>query len=284
MRVIYFAGSTARLGATARLTQREAEVLRLMAEGQSDHEIAAALGVKAVTVRSHVSSALYKLGASSRTEASATAHAGEHRLSRTPADPARAFRQLELLIKYALLVTPPTKADLSPLWSSLYEKYVAPREEASLLEMLEDVPGEEMPPAAPAESKRPDRGLVPAVLEGLPYERSVRGPSVSVISIRMESPLQVVLEIPAVLWAGMAIGLLALAERITTTSVRIARKRKEELLKIAILDKQTELVRAGRADVLAQLLLEHGPQRTARGPDEIAFVDPNDPEDELETA
>jgi DNA-binding NarL/FixJ family response regulator len=51
------------------LTAREGEVLRLMALGQGNKEIAAQLNVSDHTVKFHVSSVLGKLGARSRTEA-----------------------------------------------------------------------------------------------------------------------------------------------------------------------------------------------------------------------
>jgi DNA-binding CsgD family transcriptional regulator len=48
---------------------RETEVLRLMAGGQSNRQIAARLGISEHTAKFHVSSVLAKLGAASRTEA-----------------------------------------------------------------------------------------------------------------------------------------------------------------------------------------------------------------------
>jgi two-component system, NarL family, response regulator YdfI len=51
------------------LTDREIEVLRMLAEGFSNKEIASRLGISDHTVKFHISSILAKLGASSRTEA-----------------------------------------------------------------------------------------------------------------------------------------------------------------------------------------------------------------------
>jgi two-component system, NarL family, response regulator LiaR len=51
------------------LTERETDVLRLLAQGQSNQEIARNLNISATTVRSHVSTILMKLDVSNRTQA-----------------------------------------------------------------------------------------------------------------------------------------------------------------------------------------------------------------------
>jgi DNA-binding NarL/FixJ family response regulator len=51
------------------LTKRETEVLRLLAQGKSNKEIAAELVIAEKTVRTHVSNILAKLGVTSRTQA-----------------------------------------------------------------------------------------------------------------------------------------------------------------------------------------------------------------------
>ena len=58
----------------AGLSRREHEVLRLLAEGKSNPEIAEALYIGRGTVKSHVVNILSKLDASSRTEAATIAH------------------------------------------------------------------------------------------------------------------------------------------------------------------------------------------------------------------
>jgi two-component system nitrate/nitrite response regulator NarL len=52
-----------------RLTPREDEVLRLLAEGLTDRQIGEALTISTRTVETHVSSVLHKLGAKNRAEA-----------------------------------------------------------------------------------------------------------------------------------------------------------------------------------------------------------------------
>ena len=63
-------GDPDRLG----LTAREFEVLRLVAAGQSNRDIASELFISVKTASVHVSNILAKLGVSSRGEAAATAH------------------------------------------------------------------------------------------------------------------------------------------------------------------------------------------------------------------
>ena len=58
---------------TAKLTQREVEVLRLIAKGSSNADIADRLSLSDGTVRNHVSAILAKLGVSDRTQAAVIA-------------------------------------------------------------------------------------------------------------------------------------------------------------------------------------------------------------------
>ncbi|MGV9597073.1 ATP-binding protein [Streptosporangium sandarakinum] len=68
------AASSAADAPTAPLTPREQEVLRLVAQGRSNREIAAELFISAKTVSVHVSNILAKLGVATRGEAAAAAH------------------------------------------------------------------------------------------------------------------------------------------------------------------------------------------------------------------
>jgi len=54
---------------TARLTNRQQEVLSLLTGGSSNKEIAITLGITPTTVKSHVARLLHSLGVSSRVEA-----------------------------------------------------------------------------------------------------------------------------------------------------------------------------------------------------------------------
>jgi DNA-binding NarL/FixJ family response regulator len=55
------------------LSARELEVLRLIGKGNSNKEIACALGIVEGTVKAHVTNILTKLGAADRTQAMAIA-------------------------------------------------------------------------------------------------------------------------------------------------------------------------------------------------------------------
>ena len=61
--------SAGRAGGPSKLSRREREVLALVAEGQSNREIAAALIISENTAKYHVAQLLNKLGAGSRAEA-----------------------------------------------------------------------------------------------------------------------------------------------------------------------------------------------------------------------
>jgi hypothetical protein len=100
-------------------------------------------------------------------------------------------------------------------------------------------------------------------------------PRVVVATVRMESPLDVVLEIPAVVWLTSGLAFLALTERLATMPVRIARKRKDELLKIAVAHVEMQRLKH-QADVLAKLLQQQGAP-----PDQVTFTTPGEPGDEL---
>ncbi|MCX5196552.1 response regulator transcription factor [Streptomyces sp. NBC_00249] len=70
------AARTAAPAWAARLTDREADVLRLMAGGLSNHEISERLGVGPQTVKTHVAGVLAKTGSRDRTQAVIAAYEG----------------------------------------------------------------------------------------------------------------------------------------------------------------------------------------------------------------
>ena len=55
--------------ALGRLTPRETEILRSLADGRTSNQVAQALGISALTVQSHVKNILAKLGVHSKIEA-----------------------------------------------------------------------------------------------------------------------------------------------------------------------------------------------------------------------
>src|SRR5215470_14166852 len=57
-------------GFSARLTRRELDILRLVAQGRSNSQVAAILWVTEQTVKFHLANMYRKLGVSNRTEAS----------------------------------------------------------------------------------------------------------------------------------------------------------------------------------------------------------------------
>jgi DNA-binding NarL/FixJ family response regulator len=59
---------------TAPLTQRESEVISLLAAGRENAEIAAVLGVSVHTVERHVANIFIKIAVRNRAEATAWAH------------------------------------------------------------------------------------------------------------------------------------------------------------------------------------------------------------------
>ena len=98
-----------------------------------------------------------------------------------------------------------------------------------------------------------------------------------VVTIRMGSPLEIVLRLPSLAWPPIALGLVMLAERICTFGPRVSQKRKRDLLEATIYQQAQQELLAGRADGLALGLLSEGP---AEGPTHIDFLDPEAPSDE----
>jgi DNA-binding NarL/FixJ family response regulator len=69
MREVQAPAPAANSGKGEALTERETDVLKLVAKGQANKEIAAELGIGEKTVKTHVSNLLAKLGVQSRTQA-----------------------------------------------------------------------------------------------------------------------------------------------------------------------------------------------------------------------
>ena len=63
-----------REGAAAPLSQRESEVMALLASGRENAEMAAVLGVSVHTIERHVANIFLKIGVRNRAEATAWAH------------------------------------------------------------------------------------------------------------------------------------------------------------------------------------------------------------------
>ncbi|HEX2818400.1 MAG TPA: LuxR C-terminal-related transcriptional regulator, partial [Phenylobacterium sp.] len=55
--------------ATVRLTQRQTDVLKLIATGESNKQIARELDLSPATIKAHIAAAIAALGAANRTEA-----------------------------------------------------------------------------------------------------------------------------------------------------------------------------------------------------------------------
>lgn len=196
-----------------------------------------------------------------------------------PEDVARVFRQLTLLVEYAKFAWSP--AELEPITEV----------EIKVLAAVQ-VGVENISERFSITDDRAKEHLSSAIAKLDAMHVASEPAPVEVVLVQMASPLNVVLEIPPAAWVPLGLGLVLLAEQIATMPVRIARKRKEELLKLALADRQIKSLLAEnrlesleeRAKVLGRLLLNEGPSADARGPSEVAFVDPDDPQDELEVS
>ena len=101
--------------------------------------------------------------------------------------------------------------------------------------------------------------------------------SYRVVSVRMVSPLEIVIHLSPEAWTAIAVGLVLLAERICTFGPRVSRTRRRALFEATVYEEARQDLLAGRADGLALSLLSEGP---AEGPTHIDFLDPDAPSDE----
>jgi hypothetical protein len=106
----------------------------------------------------------------------------------------------------------------------------------------------------------------------------LRDRHVEIVSIEMSSSLLVLLGLSTTILPRLGVGLVLLAERISTSAPRVSRTRKEELLNAAEYDKQMEGILHGRADAFALQLMGDG-YTEPRGPSLIDFLDPDSPND-----
>jgi len=110
----------------------------------------------------------------------------------------------------------------------------------------------------------------------------LRDRHVEIVSIEMSSSLLILLGLSTTILPRLGVGLVLLAERISTSAPRVSRTRKGELLNAAEYDKQMEGILHGRADAFALQLMGDG-YTEPRGPSLIDFLDPDSPNDsELE--
>lgn len=99
-----------------------------------------------------------------------------------------------------------------------------------------------------------------------------------VIAVSMASPLAFLIKLPADSIIALGKALVTLLDDIATSPVRIARKWKEEMLRIEQIERERELLREGRAATIARLQI-----REANGirPSSVRIFDGEAPEGEL---
>jgi hypothetical protein len=106
----------------------------------------------------------------------------------------------------------------------------------------------------------------------------LRDRHVEIVSIEMSSSLLILLGLSTTILPRLGVGLVLLAERISTSAPRVSQARKDELLSAAEYDKEMEGILHGRADAFALQLMGDG-YTEPRGPSLIDFLDPDSPND-----